>query len=504
MQKIIQYFSAKNWHPKICMVTNGAQIVNKNDTTINLNASTITGVLRTIENEHNEFSFLHIDISNAIHEEELKQIPVLIFTDKQYKEIAVRNKLVFANSITSIKSTKITKTIKQDTTYIVVGGTSGLGLETVKWLAAKHAKHIAIISRNGASDAAKEIYNQLTQTQIVEYFADVSDAEQLEIEIDRIKNELPKVVGIIFAAGILDDGAFDNLSKQQFQNVIQLKANGAWNLHQLFHNNELDFFALYSSAAGIVGSAGQSNYAAANTFLDQLANYRNAKGQTAVAIDFGTIAEVGLSARQENRGERLIEQGVLPIYPIDLPLYFDTLILSDAAQIMALQIDFEKWASFNSSIKSTYFYKNVVQQKTENSIIANKQQNEFPNLVAHLNHIKQSIKNYISIVTKISINKIKEDDTFKSIGVDSLLALQIKNKLQEEFLLQLNVSVIWSYPTTNKLADFMAKELKLTEKYATKNEDNNTVLQPLKNDIESEVENLSLEELMKELASKVD
>ena len=504
LQKIIQYFSAKNWHPKICMVTNGAQIVNKNDTTINLNASTITGVLRTIENEHNEYSFLHIDISNAIHEEELKQIPALIFTDKQYNEIALRKNLVFANSITSIKSTKITKTIKQYTTYIVVGGTSGLGLETVKWLAAKHAKHIAIISRNGASDATKEIYNQLTQTQIVEYFADVSDVEPLKNAIDKIKGELPKVAGIVFAAGVLDDGAFDNLSKQQFQNVIQLKANGAWNLHQLFQNNELDFFALYSSAAGIVGSAGQSNYAAANTFLDQLANYRNVNGQTAIAIDFGTIAEVGLSARQENRGERLIEQGVSPIYPIDLPFYFDALILSNASQIMALQIDFEKWSTFNSTIKSTYFYKNVVQQKSETIVVVNDKLNEFQNLVAHVNHIKQRIKNYISIVTKIAITKIKEDDTFKSIGVDSLLALQIKNKLQEEFSLQLNVSAIWSYPTTNKLADFMAKELKLSEKYAIKNEENITIIQPIKNDIESAVKNLSLEELMKELASKVD
>jgi hypothetical protein len=85
-----------------------------------------------------------------------------------------------------------------------------------------------------------------------------------------------------------------------------------------------------------------------------------------------------------------------------------------------------------------------------------------------------------------------------------LLALQIKNKLQEEFSMQLNVSAIWSYPTVNKLTDFMAKELKLAEKYATKIEENNIVLQPIKNDIEAAVKNLSLEDLMKELASKID
>lgn len=498
LQKIVNHFSAKNLHPKICMITNGSQVINKNDTTVNLNASTITGVLRTIENEHNEFSFLHIDISNEIKEEELKQIPNLIFTDKKYKELSVRNNLVFTNTITKISEHKITQKIRQDATYLVVGGTSGLGLETVKWLSAKNARHIAVISRNGANDATKEIFDQLNQTQIVEYFADVADAEQIQQAIEKIKNELPQLAGIIFAAGILDDGAFDNLSKQQFQNVIQLKANGAWNLHQLFQNNELDFFALYSSAAGIVGSPGQSNYAAANTFIDQLANYRNANGQSAIAIDFGTIAEVGLSARQENRGERLIEQGVLPIYPSDLPLYFDALILSNASQIMALQIDFEKWATFNTSIKSTNFYKNVVQQQTENSITKNEMQNEFSNLTAHVNHIKQRIKNYISAVTKISINKIKEDDTFKSIGVDSLLALQIKNKLQEEFLLQLNVAVIWSYPTTNKLADFIAKELKLEDKYTA------IKVEPTTTTIENEVQNLSLDELLKQLSEKVN
>jgi hypothetical protein len=93
----------------------------------------------------------------------------------------------------------------------------------------------------------------------------------------------------------------------------------------LTQNIELDFFVLYSSAAGIVGSAGQSNYNAANTFMDSLAHFRNANNQQALSVDFGTIAEIGLAARQENRADRLAEQGVTAIQPSELNAYFDSL-----------------------------------------------------------------------------------------------------------------------------------------------------------------------------------
>ena len=126
---------------------------------------------------------------------------------------------------------------------------------------------------------------------------------------------------------------------------------------------------------------------------------------------------------------------------------------------------------------------------------------DFNSLEAAIKQIKQTIKEKISIVTKISSNKIKEEDTFKSIGIDSLMALQSKNMVQSSFSISLNISSIWSNPTVEKFANFIASELQLAEKY--NNKTSRDVVNT-DNTIENEIKNLSLEELMKELSSKVD
>ena len=261
---------------------------------------------------------------------------------------------------------------------------------------------------------------------------------------------------------------------------------------------------LYSSAAGIVGSAGQSNYNAANTFMDSLAHFRKANNQSSLSVDFGTIAEIGLAARQENRADRLAEQGVTAIQPSELNAYFDSLFLSDATQVMAMEIDFTKWSQFNHAVLKNNFYSKVVSQSTDviSTTVADKP--AFASIDDYKKHIKDTIKQHISSATKLAVSKIKEDETFKALGVDSLHALQLKNKLQDDFNLSINVAAVWQYPTVQKLADFIGNELNLEAKFSNKIEENKEETVLVKNDIESEVKNLSLEELMKELSSKVD
>lgn len=502
LQKLIKYFNETNQHPKICVVTNGSFII-EDDKQANLSASLITGVLRTLENEHEEINFLQIDISNEIKQEEIQQIATVIFAENKYKEIAIRNKQVYTNQIQSAKSIVTTKKITNEKTYLVVGGTNGLGLETVKWLIENTAKNIVVLSRSGAKNDTQVLFENYIKNgiSIQDIKVDITD----KVGLKTIFQSLQNVGGIFYAAGILDDSSFENLSRAQFENVINTKAVGAWNIHELTKDINLEFFVMYSSAAGIVGSAGQANYNAANTFLDTLAHYRQAYNLAATSVDFGTIAEVGLASRQENRGDRLAEQGVTAIQPNELFAYFDKLFLSNEAQVIALDIDFNKWAKFNHAILKNNFYNNVVSQ----SVIVETQDSSnnmdsFTSLEASIKHIKSQIKQHISTATKLNVAKIKEDETFKSLGVDSLHALQLKNKIQDDFKLQLNVAVVWQYPTVNKFADFIAKELKLEEKFSEKSEERIVENTTIKNDAETEVKSLSLEELMKELSSKVD
>ncbi len=502
LQKLIHHFNSTNQHPKICVVTNGAFVLQQDKNT-NLNASMLTGVLRTLENEHEEINFLQIDISNDINAEEINQLPALVFAANNYKEIAVRNHTVYASGIQKASLVlKKSKQIYADKTYVVVGGTSGLGLTTVLWLADKHAKNIVVVSRSGAKNDTQRIFEQYNAEgiRIQDIKADVSNSDALKEALAFVHN----IAGVFYAAGILDDGSFENLSRAQFESVIQTKAIGAWNMHQLTQYEALDFFVLYSSAAGIVGSAGQSNYNAANTFMDALAHYRNANQQPALAVDFGTIAEIGLAARQENRADRLAEQGVTAIQPEDLKHYFDALFLNDATQVMAMEIDFAKWAEFNHAILKNHFYSKVVHQTKETADASVSDKPIFASVEEYKKHIKDRIKLHISTATKLNVAKIKEDETFKALGVDSLHALQIKNKLQDDFNISINVAAVWQYPTVQKFADFIANELNIETQFSAKKEESEAELPIINNDIESEVKNLSLEELMKELSSKVD
>ncbi|MCB0508046.1 MAG: type I polyketide synthase [Bacteroidetes bacterium] len=499
LQNIIQQLNERNQHPKICVVTNGAFVL-ENDNQANLNGSTFIGILRTLENEHEEINFLQIDISKEMQPCEIEQIPSTLFLDNKYKEVAIRNQKIFTDTIQKLSSTPTsTKKIKSDKTYIVVGGTSGLGLTTVKWLAQHQAKNIVAMSRSGAKGEALALFQQYEKEgiSIQEIKVDVLNVGALEGSLNEIEN----IAGIFYAAGILDDGAFENLTQQQFENVLNTKAVGAWNFHQLTQELELDFFVLYSSAAGIVGSAGQSNYNAANTFMDSLAHLRRANKQQSLSVNFGTIAEIGLAARQENRADRLAEQGVTAITPNELFSYFDTLFLSDATQVVALAIDFNKWAQFNHAVLHNHFYSDVVEIAKEET---KKEETIFQSIEEHQKFIKTKIKQYISASTKLAVSKIREDETFKGLGIDSLHALQLKNKLQDDFNLTCNVAVIWQYPTVQKLADFIAEELKLDKQYATTKVEEKSAPIQTEDNIETEVKNLSLEELMKELSSKVD
>lgn len=503
LQRLIQYFYANQLPPKVCVITNGSFVLAQ-DKQVNLNASLLTGILRTLINEHEEIDFLQIDISKELLQPEIEQIASLIFAEKKYKEIAVRNQSVFTPIIQKNTATsKSTKKILTDKTYVVVGGTSGLGLTTVKWLADKHAKNIVVISRSGAKNETLQLFEQYQSDgiQIQDMRADIADIGALK----EVFNSIQNLGGVFFAAGILDDGAFENLTAEQFKNVIQTKAVGAWNVHTAVQSLSLDFFVLYSSAAGIVGSAGQSNYNAANTFMDALAHYRKVNGQEAQSVNFGTIAEIGLAARQENRADRLAEQGVTAIRPDELFSYFDKIFLSSATQIMAMEIDFNKWAQFNHVVLNNYFYSKVIQQQNSVETTIEESAIAFASAEEHKKYIRDRIKFHISGATKLSVAKIKEDETFKSLGVDSLHALQLKNKLQEDFKTTLSVAAVWQYPTVQKLSDFIAKELNVEEQHATASE----TIEPIKEismqeDIESSVKTMSLDDLMKELSSKVD
>ncbi|RJE22580.1 polyketide synthase [Aspergillus sclerotialis] len=183
--------------------------------------------------------------------------------------------------------------------YLVAGGFGGIGRAILQWMADRGAKHLIVPSRSGAaSKAAAEVIAQLTAqgVNIIAPQCDVSSETSLSAMLDECAQTVPPIKGCINAAMVLQDGIFqENMTIDKWDLTMRSKVQTSWNLHNLLPDN-LDFFVLLSSLAGVVGQMASANYSAGCSFQDALARYRVSRGQRAVSIDIGWMRNIGIIA----------------------------------------------------------------------------------------------------------------------------------------------------------------------------------------------------------------
>ena len=192
--------------------------------------------------------------------------------------------------------------------HIVIGGTTGLGFETARWLARKGAKTILIASRRGEVDPdALPALNEMRTNgaQVIITALDVCDRAAVRSCIEKAVTNHGPVLGVVHAAVHLDDGLISSLEPKRLRTVLTTKVEGLINLDLATRDQPLNFFVVYSSATTIVGSPGQSAYVAANAFLEGWARQARAAGRPALAIGWGAISDAGIIARDKQLGERL-------------------------------------------------------------------------------------------------------------------------------------------------------------------------------------------------------
>ncbi|KAH8891529.1 polyketide synthase [Thozetella sp. PMI_491] len=203
--------------------------------------------------------------------------------------------------------------LRSDATYIIIGGTGGLGRSMSKWMVGKGARNIVLLSRSGRMDGpvaelARDLKRSAGANIIVES-CDVTDKESVVRMVDFCTQNLPPLAGLVHSSMVLRDILFEKMTFEDYQDVICSKVAGAWNVHDalLQFNVQLDFFIAISSVAGIIGNRGQAAYAAANTFLDAFAQYRMRLGLPTAAIDLTAVADVGYLADNAERQEEVLK-----------------------------------------------------------------------------------------------------------------------------------------------------------------------------------------------------
>ncbi len=241
--------------------------------------------------------------------------------------------------------------IRSDASYLITGGLGGFGLETATWLADQGARHLALMSRRGAStpEAQRAVQQFATRGITVRVFAaDVADGPQVAAVLDEIEATMPPLRGVVHSAAVFDDRPVADLDRGSLDRVLGPKALGAWQLHSL--TGGLDFFVLYSSLSSLIGNPGQANYVAANVALDTLAALRRRHGLPASVIQWGAIGETGLVARNSNVARHLGQLGVTPLRIDDALTALGGVIDRGIDSLAVVDAD---WARLSSMIPPT-------------------------------------------------------------------------------------------------------------------------------------------------------
>jgi esterase/lipase/NAD(P)-dependent dehydrogenase (short-subunit alcohol dehydrogenase family)/acyl carrier protein len=349
---------------------------------------------------------------------------------------------------------------KLDATYLITGGAGGLGLALAEHLIGKGARHLVLTSRSKAPEALNQwmVERQGQGVDVTHYQADVADKKALKEVFDAIAASNYPLKGIFHAAGLIKDGLLATLGKKDFDAVLAPKVTGASNLHALSKNLPLDCMVLFSSVASLLGNAGQTNYAAANAFMDGLAIERQRQGLPALSINWGPFAKVGMATGLE------AQHRAMGMIPLEVESAFETMdvwIGKSVAQIGLMQMDWSKVAASDVSYLSYLVTQGIKEQGDWWLLLKATPAVKQEEVLAH--QIKSLLADVLNIAEIDSIDVNKE---FFEMGMDSLMAVDLKNRLQLKlgYSISLTNMVAFNYPTVMALRDYLLQTLSLKEK----------------------------------------
>jgi polyketide synthase 12/myxalamid-type polyketide synthase MxaB len=322
--------------------------------------------------------------------------------------------------------------IRGDGSYLITGGLGGVGLAIAEWLVEQGARHLVLMGRRAPDAAAAAKLDSLRKqgVRIQAMQVDVAQRSALSEALTSIDANFPPLRGIVHAAAVLDDATLMRLSEANFKTVFAPKVAGAWNLHCLTQHRALDFFALFSSAASVLGSPGQGNYAAANAFLDALAHYRRAHGQTALSINWGPWAEVGLAAAQENRGRRLAIMGIESLPPKQAAAVLGRLLAESAPQVAVMSFRLRTWRQMAPAAAGIPLFAELIAEAGTQEKNRQTESRLRSSLLAAEPSMRRSLLEghlceQIAQILRTSSTRIMRDTPFNTLGMDSLMGLEL-------------------------------------------------------------------------------
>ncbi|MBX9640651.1 MAG: SDR family NAD(P)-dependent oxidoreductase, partial [Mycobacteriaceae bacterium] len=395
-------------------------------------------------------------------------------------QLAIRANAVFVPrlrpcaNLTKPFPTKLT----QDATYVVTGGAGALGRTVAAYLAERGARHIALLSRSEfpprdrwptlAEDSSHYAAVGTIRTierlgaQVITASVDITDADEVESWLSNHTRAGGRPVrGIVHAAGSVADQLLVNMGEADFVKVMAPKVNGTRVLHNAFAGGDLEFFVMFGSAGSVVASPGQGNYAAANAFLDAFAHYRQAQGLPALTIGWGPWS-VGMV--EELKLEKLYAQrGIELITPGAGARILDRLINQKVANVVAISADWKRARSAGLGAALPPMFSDLGTADTSADA-----SDSDASILDYLSGIAEAdrlsvvvdhVRQIAATVFDIAATDIGVDDTLNDIGLDSMMAMDFRVRINTMFAIDLPVLELLRGVSINSLAVRVLAEL---------------------------------------------
>ncbi|KAJ5293199.1 uncharacterized protein N7443_009152, partial [Penicillium atrosanguineum] len=376
------------------------------------------------------------------------------------------------DQVTTVLNTKTTYCLDPNSTFVVCGGLGGLGSNIVNWLADRGARHLLLLSRSGGQgEKSRVLINSLKErgVEVVAPACDVSDETLIQNVLRECTSQMPPIKGCIQAAMVLRDALFENISHQSWHESISPKVQGSWNLHQHLPR-EMDFFIMLSSISGLVGTTGQANYAAGNTFQDALARYRVGLGEKATALDLGVFDFAGAVAEDAQLREILIANvGLEPVTKSQLhallDYYCDPQATLQSTSDCQVTVGLSPSATQASWLKKPMFRHLTAHESgsgshgASSSVSTSLQQAE--SLASATALATEAIAHKLSQALSIAVGDIDSNKPLHQYGVDSLVAVELRSWFAKELQSEMAVFDILGGATLTSVAQLATSKSKL-------------------------------------------
>jgi acyl transferase domain-containing protein/acyl carrier protein len=460
--------------PRLWLVTRGGQSIQPGET-VRVEQASLWGLGRVIALEHPDLHCTRLDLdpsgsSTSNSELLLAEINTPYLED----QVAYRQGVRYAARLEPDRlfsdHGKIKSLVHQKASYLVTGGLGALGLQVAKWLAGKGAQHIILTGRRGVvTQAQEEAVQRLQQAGVHLHIcqADVAQHQEVADLLNYIEKNAPPLRGVFHVAGVLDDGVLTKQTWDRFQGVMAPKVEGSWNLHRLTQALPLDFFVCFSSVASLLGAFSQGSYAAANAFMDGLVHYRRALGLPGLSINWGPWADAGMWADlapnvTPNGQNNWLAQAIDTIAPEQGLQIMEALLQQEAVQSAVLPINWDQFFGQFAQGNKLPFLKSIRDSLDQSPARSS-------DLLTQLRAITvyeqwDLLTTYVctqlaEVLGLSSPEQIEPRQRVFDLGLDSLMAIGLRNQLEMDLECSLDSTLLFNYPTIEALVTYLAEEV---------------------------------------------